>query len=139
MSEQKYLQYVHSQLDEKSLIKIQDKYKGLIPKEYYIFPCICGDYRSENLCDICRNPLCKYCTRVCDTLGMFFCDDHFVECPMCEVNCMCRTCRVSSVEYTCSICSEKYDIAFSCGCMIPDNNTCMICENIMDPITKERE
>jgi len=59
-------------------------------------------------------------------------------CPLCNVGCVCVLCRKFSAEYTCTVCSENYEVSFSCGCCLPEDDSCMICAKRMNFITKER-
>lgn len=138
-TELEYLRYVYSTLDSKQLIDAYKHFSGVPPAKYFLLLCKdCDEDLAQHICTSCSKPLCNNCLYVCNSLGLMLCRNHFMLCPLCQEGCVCPLCRKFSVEHTCTVCSENYEIAFSCGCSMPEDNSCMICDNRIHPITKER-
>lgn len=134
-----YLRYMHRCLDIETIIKIQRNYNGPILPFYKISSCEdCEADEANYECKICRQKLCGICTFRCAKENALYCETHFSECPICNINCACEKCRVYSAEYTCEICSEEFEVSFSCGCTILKENCCVICQKEFCPITKQR-
>jgi hypothetical protein len=136
--ELEYLRFVYNSLDLYTIINIYKNFNKLPPKEYFILLCKdCNNELATNICFTCYKYLCSHCTYKCKSTKLEYCYQHLLSCDICDNNCVCVGCRHYITDYTCDVCVENYGIFISCGCIIPIENQCMICNKKINNITKQ--